>query len=28
VRIVLGAWYHDASIVRWSPQGFAVESIP
>jgi UDP-2,3-diacylglucosamine hydrolase len=27
-RIVLGAWYHDASIVRWSAAGFAVESIP
>jgi UDP-2,3-diacylglucosamine hydrolase len=24
-RIVLGAWYHDASIVRWTPAGFAVE---
>ena len=27
-RIVLGAWYHEASIVRWSGEGFAVESIP
>lgn len=27
-RIVLGAWYHEASIVRWSAAGFAVESIP
>jgi UDP-2,3-diacylglucosamine hydrolase len=26
-RIVLGAWYHEASIVRWSAAGFAVESI-
>lgn len=24
-RIVLGAWYHDPSIVRWTPSGFAVE---
>lgn len=27
-RIVLGAWYHEASIVRWSAAGFTVESIP
>ena len=27
-RIVLGAWYHEASIVRWSGEGFVVESIP
>jgi UDP-2,3-diacylglucosamine hydrolase len=27
-RIVLGAWYHEASIVRWSGEGFAVEAIP
>ena len=27
-RIVLGAWYHDPSIVRWSTAGFAVERIP
>jgi UDP-2,3-diacylglucosamine hydrolase len=27
-RIVLGAWYHEASIVRWSAAGFAVERIP
>ena len=27
-RIVLGAWYHEASIVRWSAEGFVVESIP
>jgi UDP-2,3-diacylglucosamine hydrolase len=24
-RIVLGAWYHDPSIVRWTPAGFQVE---
>ena len=24
-RIVLGAWYHDPSIVRWTAAGFAVE---
>ncbi len=26
VRIVLGPWYHEASIVRWSAAGFALES--
>ena len=26
-RIVLGAWYHDPSIVRWTPEGFAVERV-
>jgi UDP-2,3-diacylglucosamine hydrolase len=26
-RIVLGAWYHDPSIVRWTPGGFALEPL-
>jgi UDP-2,3-diacylglucosamine hydrolase len=26
-RIVLGAWYEQASIVRWTAEGFAVETI-
>ena len=24
-RIVLGAWYHDPSIVRWTGAGFELE---
>jgi hypothetical protein len=24
-RIVLGAWYHDPSIVRWTSTGFELE---
>jgi UDP-2,3-diacylglucosamine hydrolase len=26
-RIVLGAWYHDPSIVRWTDEGFALERL-
>ena len=26
-RIVLGAWYHDPSIVRWTAAGFALEPL-
>ena len=26
-RIVLGAWYHDPSIVRWTDAGFALERL-
>jgi UDP-2,3-diacylglucosamine hydrolase len=26
-RIVLGAWYHDPSIVRWTAEGFALEPL-
>ena len=26
-RIVLGAWYHDATILRWSEAGFALELV-
>ena len=26
-RIVLGAWYHDPSIVRWTEAGFALEPL-
>jgi UDP-2,3-diacylglucosamine hydrolase len=26
-RIVLGAWYHDPSIVRWTDAGFALEPL-
>jgi len=26
-RIVLGAWYHDPSIVRWTAAGFELESL-
>jgi UDP-2,3-diacylglucosamine hydrolase len=26
-RIVLGAWYHDPSIVRWTAGGFALEPL-
>ena len=26
-RIVLGAWYHDPSIVRWTASGFALEPL-
>jgi len=27
-RIVLGAWYEQASIVRWTAAGFALEKLP
>ncbi len=27
-RIVLGAWYEQASIVRWTAAGFALETLP
>ena len=27
-RIVLGAWYHDPSIVRWTAAGFELEALP
>lgn len=27
-RIVLGAWYEQASIVRWTAEGFALETVP
>jgi UDP-2,3-diacylglucosamine hydrolase len=27
-RIVLGAWYEQASIVRWTDAGFALETLP
>jgi UDP-2,3-diacylglucosamine hydrolase len=27
-RIVLGAWYEQASIVRWTSAGFALETLP
>lgn len=27
-RIVLGAWYEQASVVRWTPEGFALETLP
>jgi UDP-2,3-diacylglucosamine hydrolase len=26
-RIVLGAWYEQASIVRWTADGFALETL-
>jgi UDP-2,3-diacylglucosamine hydrolase len=26
-RIVLGAWYHDPSVVRWTAAGFELESL-
>ena len=26
-RVVLGAWYHDPSIVRWTAGGFALERL-
>jgi UDP-2,3-diacylglucosamine hydrolase len=26
-RIVLGAWYEQASIVRWTAGGFALETV-
>ena len=26
-RIVLGAWYHDPSVVRWTDAGFALERL-
>jgi UDP-2,3-diacylglucosamine hydrolase len=26
-RIVLGAWYEQASIVRWTAEGFALETV-
>jgi UDP-2,3-diacylglucosamine hydrolase len=26
-RIVLGAWYHDPSIVRWTAEGFELEPL-
>jgi UDP-2,3-diacylglucosamine hydrolase len=26
-RIVLGAWYEQASIVRWTAEGFALETL-
>jgi UDP-2,3-diacylglucosamine hydrolase len=26
-RIVLGAWYHDATILRFTPEGFALELV-
>jgi UDP-2,3-diacylglucosamine hydrolase len=26
-RIVLGAWYHDPSVVRWTASGFELESL-
>jgi UDP-2,3-diacylglucosamine hydrolase len=27
-RIVLGAWYEQASVVRWTDAGFALETLP
>jgi UDP-2,3-diacylglucosamine hydrolase len=26
-RIVLGAWYHEPSVVRWTAAGYALESL-